>query len=244
MCYQVLNEQVDLISRSTVKNVTKEGVLNQTQKETLELADKKIKEKLADENHELDKFPENKLFHEDILFDEGKERYFDTEVPEAGDYTEEGPESIIGANVKLQHNSQTVKAKITKQDIGPDEKPIGKYNQNPIFDSRKYEVELPDGVVYEYYHNILSDKLCSQFDEEGREFILMKEISDHKIEKSSIREWRKGLITTKRWKLVSEWKDGAQYWITIKDIKKYNPAETALITYLKNRPLSGGLTKC
>ena len=34
-----------------------------------------------------------------------------------------------------------------KQAIGTDGKPIGKYDHNPILDSRKYEVELPDGVV-------------------------------------------------------------------------------------------------
>ena len=62
---------------------------------------------------------------------------------------------LIGANVTLQHNGHTVKADIIKRYIGPDGKPIGKYNQNPIFYSRKYEVELPDGVVDEYYNNII-----------------------------------------------------------------------------------------
>ena len=50
-------------------------------------------------------------------------------------------------------------------------------------DLRKYEVDLPDGVVDEYYHNILSDNLLSQIDKEGKESILMEEIWDHKIEK-------------------------------------------------------------
>ena len=55
----------------------------------------------------------------------------------------------------------------------------------------------------------------------------MKEISDHKINKSAIKEWRKGLITTKILKLLFKWIDGAQYWIPIKDIKESNPADTA-----------------
>ena len=45
-----------------------------------------------------------KFFHEDIFFDEEEEREFDTEITEAEDYTEEGLEGIIGANVTLQHN--------------------------------------------------------------------------------------------------------------------------------------------
>ena len=48
-----------------------------------------------------------------------------------------------------------------KQDIGYDGKPVGKYNQNPILGSRKYELELPDAVADEYYHDILSKNLLS-----------------------------------------------------------------------------------
>ena len=79
-----------------------------------------------------------------------------------------------------------------------------------ILDSRKYEVELPDGIVEEYYHNILSDYLLSNVDEEGFEYLLMKEIADHKIDKTAIRNWGQGLITTKGWKSLVEWVDGNQ----------------------------------
>ena len=54
------------------------------------------------------------------------------------------------------------------QAIGNYGNPIGKYNQNPILESNKYEVELSDGVVDEYYHNVLSEKLLSQVDNKGR----------------------------------------------------------------------------
>ena len=93
--------------------------------------------------------------------DEEEEWNFDTEVPEADDYTEEVLDNLIGANITLQHNSQTKKAKIMKRYIGPDGKPIGKYSKKPILESSKYELELPDGVVDEYYHNILLEKLLS-----------------------------------------------------------------------------------
>ena len=55
------------------------------------------------------------FFHKDILLDEEEEREFDTEVPEADDYTEEGLDNIIDTNVKLHHNGLTVKANIIKR---------------------------------------------------------------------------------------------------------------------------------
>ena len=69
MCYWVLNKKGNVISRSTVQHVTKEDILNPKLKETLELSDKKIKEKLADEKHELESCPGNKFFQEYVLLD-------------------------------------------------------------------------------------------------------------------------------------------------------------------------------
>ena len=51
MCYWVLNKQGNLISQSTVQDITKEDLLNPTLKETLELDDKKIKKRPANEKH-------------------------------------------------------------------------------------------------------------------------------------------------------------------------------------------------
>ena len=42
-----------------------------------------------------------------------------------------------------------------KRAVGLDRDPIGKNNHSHILDSRKYELELPDGVVDGYYHNII-----------------------------------------------------------------------------------------
>ena len=93
--------------------------------------------------------------------DEEEEQDFDTEVPEADDYTENLLDDLIGESVTLQHNGQTVKSKIMKRGIGLDGKPIGKYNHKPILYSSKYELELLYGVVDEYFHNILSENLLS-----------------------------------------------------------------------------------
>ena len=74
ICYWVLNKQGTAISRYNLKYVTKEYILNKKLKETLELDDKNIKEKIADENHELESCPENRFFHKDILLYEVEER--------------------------------------------------------------------------------------------------------------------------------------------------------------------------
>ena len=55
----------------------------------------------------------------------------------------------------------------------------------------------------------------------------MNELSDQKSDRYNIKEWKNGLITTKGWKLLVEWKYGTKYWIPMKDIKESNLVETS-----------------
>jgi hypothetical protein len=67
-------------------------------------------------------------------------------------------------------------------------------------------------------------------DSDGREFILMKEIVDHRSDGSAVpaddayyvdpngRKIRQ--MTTKGWKLLIKWKDGMMDWLTLKDLKE------------------------
>ena len=51
MCYWVLNEQGNVISRFTVQHVTNEDILNPTLKETLEIAENKIIKRIDEDKN-------------------------------------------------------------------------------------------------------------------------------------------------------------------------------------------------
>jgi hypothetical protein len=42
-----------------------------------------------------------------------------------------------------------------------DDNPIGKHNQNPLLESRIYEVEFSNGQVLEYVANVIAENLYS-----------------------------------------------------------------------------------
>jgi hypothetical protein len=44
---------------------------------------------------------------------------------------------------------------------------VGNSNDNPLLDSRKYEVEYADGHVEELTANIIAENLIAQVNEEG-----------------------------------------------------------------------------
>jgi hypothetical protein len=100
-----------------------------------------------------------------------------------------------------------------------------------------YEVELADGTSEEYYANVIAENLFAQVDTKGNQYVLMKEISEHRKEDTAIpasdgcvtmpnrRKFRKK--TTRGWHLLVEWKEGGSDWIPLKDLKESYPVEVA-----------------
>ena len=48
-----------------------------------------------------------------------------------------------------------VQAKVIKRKRDADDNPMGKRNNNPILDTRKYDVQFPDGSIGTFAANII-----------------------------------------------------------------------------------------
>ncbi len=80
-----------------------------------------------------------------------------------------------------------------------------------------YEVTFPDGHVEEYVANVIAENIYSQVDEEGNQFVMLKEIIDHRKDHTAVAiddKWiqhgsNKTLCkTTQGWQLRILWRDG------------------------------------
>ena len=54
-------------------------------------------------------------------------------------------------------------------------------------DTREYEVEFIDGTTERYSANIVAENIYSQCDLEGNQYLVLKEIVDHKSDESALR---------------------------------------------------------
>ena len=92
-------------------------------------------------------------------------------------------------NIELMMNMGTNdewRGRVIKRSWGLDGEPIGRAHNNPLFDTREYEVEFTDGTHERYQANVIAENMCAQVDNEGNEFLLLKEITDHKSDESAI----------------------------------------------------------
>jgi hypothetical protein len=112
---------------------------------------------------------------------------------------------------------------------GKDGLPIGRANNNPILDTRMYEVEYPNGQKASLAANVIAENLFAQVNNEGNRHVLFGEIIDHQTDGTEVKQQDAFLTmrngnqrqreTTKGWEIIIQWKDSSTTWVSMKDIK-------------------------
>jgi Reverse transcriptase (RNA-dependent DNA polymerase) len=245
LCYIVLPKSCKPIIRSSVQPVTTDESLQPEIKLLISTFDETVNRKIGNSRTDADvreEFPDIPMTPRDIpIEDEIFEMEAnpigsapEVELAEADDWTPESFDTYISAQVLLPIGDSYQRATVKKRARDENDNPIGIKNNNPILDTRAYEVEFPDGSFDVLTANAIAEAMYSQTDEHGHHHALIKEIIDHRKDGSAVhaddgmvagtqqRRW-----TTKGWSLLVEWKDGGSNWIPLKDIKESNPIEVA-----------------
>ena len=114
---------------------------------------------------------------------------------------------------------------------------IGTADDNPLLNTRMYEVEYLDGECASLSANHIAENLFAQVDDEGNRQVLMKEIIDYHTNGQEVKHQdafittrtgtKRRRETTKGWEILIEWKDGSTNWVALKDVKESYPVQLA-----------------
>lgn len=117
-------------------------------------------------------------------------------------------------------------AKVIGRHTNRDGSVKGSFNENPILDTRVYDVMFPDGSIQSYAANVIAENMWSQVDDEGYRYKLMDCILDHHTNGTEVTKAdgfviskngkRTHKTTTKGWFLNVQWKDGTTSWKPLK----------------------------
>ena len=147
-------------------------------------------------------------------------------------------DKIINAEVQLQLDDEIATGKVRRRALGPEGETVGSYDDNPILNSMLYEVEFPDGQVKEYAANVIAENMSAQVDDDGFSTTTLKAIIDYKKDESVAVPKSDKYVITKRggrrlrrstvgWKLLVQWGDSTETWISLKDLKESHPVLVA-----------------
>ena len=235
MCYWIINERGNVLSRTTVQHVPELDLRTDEMKTKAEEFNTRLNERLNDVNHITENAESEGFYMEDVVYDD--EEMKEVNAIEQDDYTDEAYDQYIGAELMISYGDEMIRGRVIKRARGEDGNPVGVRNSNPILDTREYEVEMPDGSTAAYAANVIAENLFSQVDSEGRQYLYLKEIVDHRKDDTAISK-DQGFITshngnevrrktTKGWKLCVEWKDGSTTWVPLSELKASNPVEVS-----------------
>jgi len=234
MAFVILPETGIPITRKDVWAIPDDDMKTEPIMSRMKQYDDKIRARLSDKKDSDANFPPPPLllFEDDTPEDDLRVN-LDDDYPEADEFTPESMDEYLTAQVLLPHGGETARATVKARSRDMQGNPVGKRHPNPILDTRMYEVEFPDGSTESFTTNIIAENLFSQVDDCGNEFRVIKDIVDHRKDKTAVTKndpaYLNGIITctTKGWSLSCEMADGTTEWIPLKDVKNSNPVELA-----------------
>ena len=85
-------------------------------------------------------------------------------------------------------------ARVKRRAVDDDNRPIGRPSNNPLLDSRQYEVEYTNGTTEILAANIIAENLLAQVDDQGHRHLMIDEIEDHRKDQDAVSK-EQGTIT-------------------------------------------------
>ena len=252
MSYYVLPIGCKVISCVTVQRLTRADQSTREFQQRMDEYDAKVGERLGINNPQvilllqgvpnwnrlsLDK--EDSEFISDFQQIIDDKSIADTDIFEDDKATPDTFDGYINMQIGLPRGAddELIKATVKRRKTDTEGESIGKRHNNPLLDSREYEVEFIDGSVETITANVITENLLSQVDDEGHCQMLLHDILDHRKLSNALSDEdaayttkygsTKRSKTTVRWEICVEWKDGSFDWVSLKDLKHAYPVELA-----------------
>ena len=234
MAQAILAHTGSVVPRRTVRRLRRDEITSPIELEKQKAFNDAIKSRLGD----AAKFPTRPIPDTFVGYDEDPLEFEDP-VHDDGTAKLEAPitDHLIHAEVHMPQGEDIKPAKVLRRSKDIDGNPIGAYNDHPLLNTIKYDVEFPDGEVKEYCANLIAENMFSQVDANGQVHTLLDAITDYTKDSTAVAKADGYLVTrsgrrrrrhtTSGWSLNILWKDGKTQWIPLSLMKESHPIETA-----------------
>ena len=193
MCYWVMTVSRTVVSRNSVEHVTRDDMLDLTTVVRINRFDKALEERLNGTNLTneeasdmcIDNIDEaDKAAHGDGSNTPSDDEYAEMlpeDRPDCDDLDVDAYDKYIGAEVLMDVKGEGSRWDTVKRRVRNDDGTVvGTNHQNPLMDTREYELEYNNGTHNRYFANVIEDNLYSHINLKGLHLLVLEEISDHR----------------------------------------------------------------
>ena len=161
MMAKMLKANGQILHRMTYHALTDHELNDKEESKEREEFDESIRKKLGAEMDSID-FPSDNFETPTYELYQDGNRDGQTRVPDVEDVMPEAYDLYLNAEVLLPRGDGLKTGKVKRRKRDADGELRGLANNNPILDTRTYEVEFPDGQVTEYAANVIAENMWSQ----------------------------------------------------------------------------------
>ncbi len=150
--------------------------------------------------------------------------------------TLEAGDNYISAEVLLPLGSILRQGTVISCKCNADCNTVGRAHDQPILDTRTYDVEFDDGTIAKLTANKIAKCMYAQCDPGGNQYVLLDCFVDFDKSSTAISLADQNIIMKGRpskrcntygWMICCQWKDGSTTWESLNDLKESHPLEMA-----------------
>jgi len=249
LCYHILTEKATVISRTSVQHITKEDFNTSEMQGRVKVYHESLNQHIDAASEYMSGENDADFITNDVAppvgYQESEGEYLGLQdMPDIDEIIDtenarveaDSYDKFVGAEITLPNRGdQMLMAKVKRKVKSDDRNSPNFYN--PLRDHNVYEVQFPDVTTDELEANLIPECMVSECDPEGRQYRMLREISDHRKDTNALnvadgsyrtRAWNPmPKRTTKGWKLPLEWVDGSMDWVRLAEIKDAYPVQVA-----------------
>ena len=232
MAQWVLKINGKIVPRRTCRPLTQQELDSPVEAQKRATFDASIKKILGDSMTIMPKSNDDDDGNDFVPYEDDTEA--PTHVPDADN---DAYDQMINAEVLLPHGEIMQTGTVVRRTTDLEGNALGRRADNPILDTRVYDVMFQDGTVKNYATNVIAENIYSQVDSEGFQHTLLEDIVGHRANDAAVskqdayvvtkRGQKKLRKTTVGWDIQVLWKDQSTQWIPLREIKESNPVEVA-----------------
>jgi hypothetical protein len=143
---KILKENGQLLTLSMFRGLTPDEMMRRDEEKLRDAFDSKLKKKLgrALKSSDLDEIDFDHITPEYELYDDDFEGTYEP-IPDIDDVNPEDEDNYRGAQVNLPYRGTMRSGRVTRRARDVAGESYGVKDDNPILDTRVYQVEFPDG---------------------------------------------------------------------------------------------------
>ena len=134
----------------------------------------------------------------------------------------------MNTEISISKGGSLARGRVKSRKRDADGNLTGRANDDPVLDTRVYNVEFDDSDVTKLTANMIAQAMYSQCDHEGNQYMLLKGLIDHRKKPNALTlaeqqaQCKNGRVyrcrTTIGWQLCCQWEDGLTTWENLRPV--------------------------